>query len=380
MVIFSKGEVGDVTSDGSGATVKFKDLILDEEVALEADLVVLDLGMVPNSGPDPYAANESQEGMSDEEKSDANDAAEIAIPVDSILALDYRQGSDLPQLKWGFTDSHFICFPYETRRTGIYAAGPVRRPMDIKQAQDDATGAAMKAIQAAVNAGQGSAAHPRVGDLSYPTFRKEGCTQCKRCTVECPFGAINEDEQRYPQFNESRCRRCGTCMGACPVRVISFENYSIDSVGQQIKNVEVPDEFEEKPRILVLACENDAYPALDQAAMSGQEISPWARVIPVRCLGSVSLSWVTDAMNNGYDGIIMMGCQRGDDYQCHFVRGSTMAAERMAKVGDTLSTLNLEPERVIVHEVAITDIERAPRLIKEMEEVVERVGMSPFKF
>ncbi|MCW9079781.1 MAG: hydrogenase iron-sulfur subunit [Gammaproteobacteria bacterium] len=380
MVIFSKGEVGEVTSAGSGATVKFKDLILDEEVALEADLVVLDLGMVPNSGPDPYAANESQEGMSDEEKSDANDAAEIAIPVDSILALDYRQGSDLPQLKWGFTDSHFICFPYETRRTGIYACGPVRRPMDIKQAQDDATGAAMKAIQAAVNAGQGSAAHPRVGDLSYPTFRKEGCTQCKRCTVECPFGAINEDEQRYPQFNESRCRRCGTCMGACPVRVISFENYSIDSVGQQIKNVEVPDEFEEKPRILVLACENDAYPALDQAAMSGQEISPWARVIPVRCLGSVSLSWVTDAMNNGYDGIIMMGCQRGDDYQCHFVRGSTMAAERMAKVGDTLSTLNLEPERVIVHEVAITDVERAPRLIKEMEEVVERVGMSPFKF
>jgi len=380
MVIFSKGQVKDVTSSGNGATVNFKDLILDEDIALQADLVVLDLGMVPNSGPDPYAANESQEGMSDEEKAADNSAREAAVTVDSILNLDYRQGTDLPQLKWGFTDSHFICFPYETRRTGIYAAGPVRRPMDIKQAQDDATGAAMKAIQAAVNAGQGSAAHPRVGDLSYPSFRKEGCTQCKRCTVECPFGAINEDEKRYPMFNESRCRRCGTCMGACPVRVISFENYSIDSVGQQIKNVDIPDEFSEKPRILVLACENDAYPALDQAAMSGQEISPWARIIPVRCLGSVSLSWVTDAMNSGYDGIVMMGCQRGDDYQCHFVRGSTMAAERMAKVGDTLSTLNLEPERVVVHEVAITDIERAPRLIKEMEEVVERVGMSPFKF
>ncbi|MCP5314730.1 MAG: hydrogenase iron-sulfur subunit [Chromatiaceae bacterium] len=380
MVIFSKGKVNEVTSAGNGATVNFKDLILDEDVNLEADLVVLDLGMVPNSGPDPYATSESQEGMSDEEKAADNSARETAVSVDSILNLDYRQGTDLPQLKWGFTDSHFICFPYETRRTGIYAAGPVRRPMDIRQAQDDATGAAMKAIQAAVNAGQGSAAHPRVGDLSYPKFRKEGCTQCKRCTVECPFGAINEDEQRYPMFNESRCRRCGTCMGACPVRVISFENYSIDSVGQQIKNVDIPDEFSEKPRILVMACENDAYPALDQAAMSGQEISPWARVIPVRCLGSVSLSWVTDAMNSGYDGIVMMGCQRGDDYQCHFVRGSTMAAERMAKVGDTLSTLNLEPERVVVHEVAITDIERAPRLIKEMEEVVEKVGMSPFKF
>jgi quinone-modifying oxidoreductase subunit QmoB len=57
-----------------------------------------------------------------------------------------------------------------------------------------------------------------------------------------------------------------------------------------------------------------------------------------------------------------------------------MAAERMGKVGDTLEQLNLESERVVVHEVAITDIERAPRLIKEMEETIEKVGMSPFKF
>ncbi|MGB5776085.1 MAG: FAD-dependent oxidoreductase, partial [Sedimenticolaceae bacterium] len=93
MVIFSKGQVREVTSADSGATVNFKDLILNEDISLEADLVVLDLGMVPNSGPDPYAANESQEGMTDDEKTEANDAAEIAIPVDSILALDYRQGS-----------------------------------------------------------------------------------------------------------------------------------------------------------------------------------------------------------------------------------------------------------------------------------------------
>jgi quinone-modifying oxidoreductase, subunit QmoB len=362
-VTFSKGLVSAVIPTGGALQVKFRDLILDEEAAMECDLVVLATGMVANAGPDPYAA-----------------AGVLTVPVPSVLNLDYRQGSDLPHLKNGFVDSHFICFPYETRRTGIYAAGPVRRPMDIQQAIDDATGAAMKAIQSAENAGRGSAVHPRVGDLSYPRFRKEGCTQCKRCTVECPFGAINEDEKGYPMFNESRCRRCGTCMGACPVRVISFDNYSIDTVGQQLKNVSMPEEFEEKPRILVLACENDAYPALDQAAMAGQEITPWARVIPVRCLGSVSLSWITDGLNSGYDGIVLMGCRRDDDYQCHFVRGSAMAAERMGKVGDTLSSLNLEPDRVQVYEVAITDIERAPRLTNEMAETVKRVGPSPFKF
>jgi len=140
--------------------------------------------------------------------------------------------------------------------TGIYTTGPVRRPMDMQQAQEGATGAALKAVQAIENAGLGRAAHPRSGDLYFPLFRREGSTQCKCCTVECPFGAIDEDEERYPKSNESRCRRCGTCMGACPVRVISFENYS---VGQQLKAVDIPDEFDEKPRILVSACENDAY-------------------------------------------------------------------------------------------------------------------------
>lgn len=377
-VTFSKGKASAVEVSGGKLSVKFKDLILNEDTAMECDLVVLATGQVPNTGPDPYAQLAVDEAPTEEEKAAARKAMEVAPP--SILNLDYRQGSDLPQLKHGFVDSHFICFPYETRRTGIYAAGPVRRPMDMKQAIDDAAGATLKAIQAAENAARGAAALPRVGDLSYPSFRKEGCTQCKRCTVECPFGAINEDEQRYPQFNESRCRRCGTCMGACPVRVISFENYSIDTVGQQIKAVDMPDEFSEKPRILALACENDAYPALDMAAQSGGQISPFARVIPVRCLGSVSLSWITDALNSGYDGIILMGCRRDDDYQCHFVRGSRMAAERLSKVGDTLKQLNLEQERIQVYEVAITDVQRAPQLINDMAATVEKIGMSPFKF
>ena len=380
-VTFSKGKVSEVSADGGSLNVHYKDLILDEDTSIEADLVVLATGMVPNSGPNPYIAQEIEaaKAAEDEERvARLEQSIEVAPP--SILNLDYRQGTDLPHLKYGFTDSHFICFPYETRRTGIYSAGPVRRPMDMQQAQEDATGATLKAIQACENAALGRAAHPRSGDLSFPSFRKEGCTQCKRCTVECPFGAINEDEEGYPSYNESRCRRCGTCMGACPVRVISFENYSVETVGQQIKNVDIPDEFDEKPRILVLACENDAYPALDMAGMNHNEYSAFARVIPVRCLGSVNTIWITDALNSGYDGIILMGCQKGEDYQCHFVKGSEMAHYRMSKIDDTLQTLNLEKERVATYEIAITDTDRVPQIINEMEETIQQIGMSPFKF
>ena len=380
-VAFSKSVVSGVKANGGNLEVSYKDEILNEESTLNADIVVLATGMVPTSGPNPYLPNELGDAK------DAGNAElvaklehEISIQPQAILNLKYRQGTDLPVLKHGFNDSHFICFPYETRRTGIYAAGPVRRPMDIVQATEDATGATLKAIQACENASIGRAAHPRSGDLSFPTFRKEGCTQCKRCTVECPFGAINEDEAGYPVYNEARCRRCGTCMGACPVRVISFENYSIESVGQQLKAVDVPDEYSEKPRILMLACENDAYPALDMAGMTRTHYNPWVRVIPVRCLGSVNIIWLTDALNSGYDGIILAGCQKGDNYQCHFVKGSEMAHYRMRKIDDTLNQLNLEKERVATLEVSITDIQRLPAEIDKMAATIEQIGMSPFKF
>ncbi|OYX26908.1 MAG: heterodisulfide reductase, partial [Hydrogenophilales bacterium 32-62-9] len=365
-VTFRKGVVSDVSPAGGSLTVTFKDLILDEDISEEADLVVLATGQVANAGVDIDQVKQDEPG-------------EWKVNADSILNLTYRQGKDLPLLKHGFNDSHFICFPYETRRTGIYTCGPVRRPMDIQQAIEDATGAAMKAIQAMENAHLGRAAHPRSGDLSYPSFRREGCTQCKRCTVECPFGAIDEDEKRFPVFNESRCRRCGTCMGACPVRVISFENYSVNTVGAQIKAVDMPDEFSEKPRILILACENDAYPALDMAGMSRNEYSAFVRIIPIRCLGSVNTIWITDALNAGYDGVMLMGCKSGDEYQCHFVKGSELGRVRMSKIDDTLKTLNLESERVRDLEVAITDIERVPEMINKYAAELVAVGPSPFK-
>ncbi|MES0328213.1 MAG: hydrogenase iron-sulfur subunit [Gammaproteobacteria bacterium] len=372
-ITFTKSVVSEVV-DGANPTVKFKDLILNEEAEVEADLVVLATGMVANAG------EPTRQEITEMENAAKEAGTEFRIDAESVLNLDYRQGKDVPHMANGFADSHFICFPYETQRTGIYTAGPTRRPMDAKQAMDDAMGAAMRAIGEAENAGQGKAAHPRSGDLSFPSFRKEGCTQCKRCTVECPFGAIDEDEQGYPVYNESRCRRCGTCMGACPVRVISFENYSVDTVGQQLKAVDIPEEFDEKPRIMVLACENDAYPALDMAAQNKLEYSAFARVIPVRCLGSISLSWITDSLNSGFDGIMLMGCPSGDDYQCHFVKGSGTAQERMSKVGDTLETLSLEKERVQTFEISITDIHKVPKLINDMADTIEQIGMSPFKF
>jgi quinone-modifying oxidoreductase subunit QmoB len=85
--------------------------------------------------------------------------------------------------------------------------------------------------------------------MTFPDFFFQRCTQCKRCTEECPFGALDDDEKGTPKPNPTRCRRCGTCMGACPERIIGFADYNIDSVGSMVKAVGVPseDDYTEPP-------------------------------------------------------------------------------------------------------------------------------------
>jgi quinone-modifying oxidoreductase subunit QmoB len=296
-----------------------------------------------------------------------------------ILNLGYRQGPDMPTLQYGYPDSHFICFPYETRRTGIYAAGAVRAPMDGLGSIEDATGAAFKAIQCVEMLSRGEAVLPRAGDKSFPDLFLQRCTQCKRCTEECPFGTLDEDEKGTPQPNPTRCRRCGICLGSCPERIVNFKDYSVDMIASMIKAVEVPEEDEEKPRVLVLACENDAYPAFDTIGLKRLSYSSFIRIIPVRCLGSVNVIWINEAMSKGFDGVILFGCKYGDDYQCHFIRGSEVMDTRGDNVKEKLQQMALENERVQLHQVQISDYDKIPGLVNEFMEMIEQVGMNPFK-
>lgn len=380
-VIFIRCQSPEVQANGGGLTVEAEDELLGEKVVLDnLDMVVLATGMVPVTAFGPDISKENQP----EKKEEAKKEDELLVPPDlirrsNILNLEYRQGPEVPALRYDFPDSHFICFPYETRRTGIYAAGCVRRPMGIASSKEDAAGAAMKAIQCIELTHRGAAVHPRAGDLTFPEFAMQRCTQCKRCTVECPFGAINEDEKANPLPQPTRCRRCGVCMGACPERIISFKNYSVGMIGSMVKAMEVPAEEDEKPRIVVLACENDAYAALDMAGIRRMTYNAWVRVIPLRCLGSMNLVWIADSLSKGIDGVLLLGCKHGDDYQCHFIKGSELASIRLSKVSETLQRLALESDRVRFEALSIIDYGRLPAVLDEFAARLQEIGPNPFK-
>lgn len=353
-IFLTKGEVVNVSKNGDGMVVEADNTLLGEKIKIKTDMVVLATGMVPATADDP------------------------------VINLAYRQGPGFRDIDLfnKYTDSNFICFPYETQRTGVYAAGCIRRSMTMEETIEDATGAALKAIQCIESSNRGVAVHPRSGDMSFPDFFFQRCTQCKRCTEECPFGALDDDEKGTPKPNPTRCRRCGTCMGACPERIIGFADYNIDSIGSMVKTIKVPSEndFDDPPlRILALVCENDAYPALDIAGMNRLNYSHIVRFIPVRCLGSVNVIWIKDALSQGMDGVFLLGCRHGDDYQCHFVKGSELASIRMKKIGEALQSLALENERVAQFEIAIDEYDKIPKMIGDFVEIIEGLGPNPFK-
>jgi len=146
-----------------------------------------------------------------------------------------------------------------------------------------------------------------------------------------------------------------------------------------IKAVEIPEGDEEKPRILAFACENDAYPALDMAGINRLNYPASVRTIPVRCLGSVNSILITDALSRGFDGVAMMGCKSGEDYQCHFIQGSELSGKRMENVQETLNRLALESERVQFMEVEISDSNKIPLMLNDFVEQIKKVGLNPFK-
>ncbi|MCP4570480.1 MAG: hydrogenase iron-sulfur subunit, partial [FCB group bacterium] len=381
-IFMTKGEIAKVEAADGKIVIDVEETLLGEDIQIEADMLVLASGMVPSTKVDeaaPVVEETATEEAPAEGAEDEKKEAEAAEPGAKILNLTYRQGTDLPTLKYGFPDSHFICFPYETRRTAIYAAGAVRAPMDLASCGNDAYGSALKAIQAVEAISKGVAVHPRAGDASFPDFFMQKCTQCKRCTEECPFGMLDEDEKGNPLPNPFRCRRCGICLGACPERIISFKDYSVHMISSMIKAINIPDEFDEKPRILAFVCENDAMPSVDMAGLKHLQYNSMIRIIPLRCLGSMNSVWVSDALSVGFDGVILIGCRKGDDYQCHFVRGSELANTRMGNVREKLLQLVLEEERVEIHELAITDYDKIPKIFDDFLEVIETVGPNPYK-
>lgn len=349
----ARGEALDIAADAEGVRLRFRQAGLggrDGVAELKADLLVLPECMPP-----------------------AGDEGMLPVTAGSRAAI-------LPDCSRfdGYAASSFICFPYETRRTGIVAAGCAREPQSLESCAEDAQGAVLALLRDMRAVAQGLSPHPRSGDGDCPQFELSRCTRCNRCVEECPFGALEVDAEGLPRHFPARCRRCGVCFGACPERVVSLAGQNMRMGQDMMDAVSLPSSAAcPRPLALVLACENDALPALREA-QARWGAHPAVRIMGVRCLGSVNVQWLVDALTGRYDGVLLLGCADGEDAQCHFGTGSALCRQRLHNLAETLLERGLDARRVRLEPTGRDAACALPDRLDLFLECLAALGPSPF--
>ena len=126
-----------------------------------------------------------------------------------------------------------------------------------------------------------------------------------------------------------------------------------------------------EPRIVGFLCNWCSYAGADLAGTSRSSYPANVRIVRVPCSGRVDPLFIAQALKEGADGVIVLGCHPGD---CHYADGNYYARRRYAVMRDLLIFLGVEPERLRLDWVSASEGARFAKVVGEFTEAVRRMG------
>jgi len=197
-VLYRRGNPSEIIRRGENVVVRAEDTLLGQPLEVEADLVVLAVGMTPNTGTEAIA---------------------------SMLKL--SRSSD-----GFFMEAHPKLRPVETSMAGIFLAGTCQGPKDIPESIAQARAAAAAAM---IPLMRGTVPV----EAATSSVDEELCAGCGQCASICAFGALSLHPVRgVMTVNAVLCQGCGACATACPSGAINIKHFTFDQVMAQIDVVE----------------------------------------------------------------------------------------------------------------------------------------------
>ena len=205
-VHYIKGMVGKVAPRADGKLmVQASDLLANEQLHIEADLVVLAAAIEPD-------------------KSARHLATMLTASMDT---------NDF------FTEAHPKLRPVESPTAGIFLSGVCQGPKDIPETVSQASAAAAKVIGLLVK--DKLTTNPCVAHSN--ELMCNGCSTCERV---CPYGAITYIEKafrmpdrttqvrRVASVNPAVCQGCGACTVACPSGAMDLNGFSNSQIMAEV--------------------------------------------------------------------------------------------------------------------------------------------------
>lgn len=205
-VHYIKGMVGKVTPKADGTLdVQASDLLSNEQLHIDADLVVLAAAIEPDKSARPLATMLTA-------SMDTNDF---------------------------FTEAHPKLRPVESPTAGIFLSGACQGPKDIPETVSQAGAAASKAIGLLCK--NSLTCNPCVAHSD-----ELMCNGCSSCEKVCPYGAItyiNKEFKmpdrttairRVASVNPAVCQGCGACTVACPSGAMDLNGFSNSQIMAEV--------------------------------------------------------------------------------------------------------------------------------------------------
>ena len=128
-----------------------------------------------------------------------------------------------------------------------------------------------------------------------------------------------------------------------------------------------------EPKILGFLCNWCSYAGADLAGVSRIQYPPNMRVIRVMCSGLVDPMFIFQALQQGIDGVFVMGCHPGD---CHYLEGNYEAEKKFDMTTKFLSMINLD-KRVRLDWVSASEGVRFGQVVSDFIEHIRELGPSP---
>jgi heterodisulfide reductase subunit A len=166
--------------------VRIKDKVLGDEIAIDADILVLSVAMV-------------------------------ASPDVRELAMLYK----VPVNADGFfLEAHVKLRPVDFATDGVFVCGLAHAPKSIEESIAQAKAAASRATTILVK-------DAIIGEGIVASVEESLCSGCGVCEVLCPYGAIAVNREKgVSAVNEALCKGCGTCCAACPSGAVQQRGFT----------------------------------------------------------------------------------------------------------------------------------------------------------
>ncbi len=259
-------------------------------------------------------------------------------------------------------ESHPKLKPVDAPTSGVFFAGCVEYPKDVKDSVTQASAASSRSSVLL------SAGKIKIEAIT-AVVDEEKCTKCGICARVCPFKAIIFDKKSGlpAKIIEASCKGCGTCAAECAFDAITMRHFTDMQIYAQIESI-----LSDKPmeKIVAFACNWCSYGGADLAGLSRLQYPPNARIIRTMCSGRVKDKFVLHAFKHGAPVVLVSGCHFAD---CHYIDANRWTQKRVWKLWDKLEKLGIRPERLQLEWVSAAEGQKWAQVMQAMEKLRQEV-------